>query len=79
MKKTHKKSLYQRIKDRFSSSASKNLFQSFGLYTRIEQVPNPLSRVTLSNEKDYLGVPFADLHWVMSHWIREQSKKLMNL
>jgi len=30
---------------------------------RIEQAPNPNSRVTLSNEKDPLGVPRVHLNW----------------
>jgi len=40
--------------------------QAFGLYTRAEQIPNPLSRVTLSDEKDSLGVPRANLNWALS-------------
>jgi choline dehydrogenase-like flavoprotein len=40
--------------------------KAYGLLTRMEQEPNPLSRVTLSNEKDALGVPRVDLDWQMS-------------
>ncbi|HJQ09598.1 MAG TPA: GMC family oxidoreductase [Gemmatimonadaceae bacterium] len=35
----------------------------YHLTTRQEQAPNPDSRVTLSNEKDALGVPRAKLDW----------------
>ncbi len=35
----------------------------FELFTRMEQSPNPKSRVTLSDEKDGLGVHKANLHW----------------
>jgi choline dehydrogenase-like flavoprotein len=35
----------------------------FHLMTRQEQAPNPLSRVTLSSEKDAVGVPRARLDW----------------
>jgi len=58
--KLDKRNFVQRI---FSS---KDIFQSFGLYTRIEQLPNPDSRVVLSNEKDELGVPRANLNWALS-------------
>lgn len=40
--------------------------QDFRLQTRAEQAPNPDSRVVLSNEKDALGMPFADLHWKLT-------------
>jgi choline dehydrogenase-like flavoprotein len=45
---------------------SKSIFQSYGLFTRAEQLPNPNSRVVLSNEKDELGVPRANLNWALS-------------
>ncbi len=32
----------------------------------MEQAPNPLSRVTLSSEKDELGVPRAALNWAFT-------------
>jgi len=35
----------------------------FTLFTRQEQAPNPASRITLSNERDALGVPRARLDW----------------
>jgi choline dehydrogenase-like flavoprotein len=54
-----KKSLLKRI---LSSSKHK----SYGLFTRSEQAPNPSSRVKLGMEKDSLGVPRADLSWVMA-------------
>jgi choline dehydrogenase-like flavoprotein len=45
---------------------SKNIYQSYGLFTRMEQQPNPDSRVVLSEEKDELGMPRADLHWALT-------------
>lgn len=35
----------------------------FHLFTRLEQAPNPQSRVTLSTERDALGMPRATLDW----------------
>jgi len=52
----------------FQRMFSKSIFQSYGLYTRMEQWPNPDSRVVLSEEKDELGVPRANLHWALSHF-----------
>ncbi|MEO1655033.1 MAG: GMC oxidoreductase, partial [Bacteroidota bacterium] len=40
--------------------------RAFQLDTRIEQAPNPNSRVTLGQEKDALGVPQANLHWELT-------------
>jgi choline dehydrogenase-like flavoprotein len=39
---------------------------AFELDIRIEQSPNPDSRVTLAGEKDALGVPRAHLHWALT-------------
>ena len=36
---------------------TKGFYQSYGLYTRSEQQPNPDSRVVLSEEKDELLYP----------------------
>jgi choline dehydrogenase-like flavoprotein len=41
------------------------LNKAYGLTTIIEQEPNPLSRVELSDERDSLGVSRANLDWKM--------------
>jgi choline dehydrogenase-like flavoprotein len=56
-----------------------NAIQSFELYTRIEQLPNPSSRVVLSDEKDSLGVPRANLHWQLSPIDKRTVRKLNEL
>ena len=38
-------------------------YREYLLFTRLEQAPNPSSRVTLSDEKDALGMPRVGLHW----------------
>jgi choline dehydrogenase-like flavoprotein len=58
--KAYKKSLMERF------MPSSNNHQAFGLYTRIEQAPNPNSRVTLMNDKDELGMPKVSLNWALS-------------
>ncbi len=50
----------------FSQYFSSESTRCYGLYTRIEQAPNPSSRVLLSTEKDELGVPRVNLHWAMT-------------
>lgn len=49
-----------------SFSSKKDLHQSFQMTIRLEQEPNPLSRVTLMAEKDELGVPRAALNWAFT-------------
>jgi choline dehydrogenase-like flavoprotein len=39
---------------------------AFLLDTRMEQCPNPNSRVTLGSDKDELGIPKAHLHWELT-------------
>ena len=40
--------------------------RDFRMQCRAEQAPNPDSRVLLSNERDALGMPRADLHWKLT-------------
>ncbi len=48
------------------SSNPANGYKAFQLFTRIEQAPNPASRITLDTEKDELGMPRAILHWELT-------------
>jgi choline dehydrogenase-like flavoprotein len=41
-------------------------FKAFQLFTRMEQAPNPDSRITLDTELDSLGMPRATLHWKLT-------------
>jgi choline dehydrogenase-like flavoprotein len=41
-------------------------FKAYQLFTRMEQAPNPNSRITLDTEKDSLGMPKAMLHWELT-------------
>ena len=40
--------------------------RAYTFQTRMEQSPNPDSRVTLSEKKDALGVPLANLNWALT-------------
>ncbi len=53
--------------------------RSYELFTRVEQAPNPSSRVTLDTEKDSLGVPRAMLHWELTPLEKRSIRKINEL
>ena len=53
--------------------------RAFQLYIRMEQAPNPNSRVTLGVEKDELGVPRANLHWELTTLEKRSIRKTIEL
>lgn len=59
--------------------AGKKAYQSFQLFTRIEQAPNPNSRITLDTEKDSLGMPRAMLHWELTPFEKRSIRKIYEL
>jgi choline dehydrogenase-like flavoprotein len=53
---------------------------SFEVTMRLEQVPNPLSRVTLdTKEKDELGVPRANLNWAFTQLEKRTARTIYQL
>ena len=56
-----------------------NLLRSYELFTRIEQAPNPDSRITLDKEADELGMPRANLHWVLTPLEKHSIRKIYEL
>ncbi|HVU15924.1 MAG TPA: GMC family oxidoreductase [Candidatus Didemnitutus sp.] len=52
------------------------MHQAFQMTMRLEQAPNPLSRVTLADEKDELGVPRAALHWAFTSLERKSVRRI---
>lgn len=66
---------YRKAKRENSGSVSR----AFLLNTRIEQTPNPNSRITLGNEKDGLGVPRANLHWQLTGMDKQSIRKIYHL
>lgn len=73
------RTFYNKVKKLFVSESSQNLHQAFQLTLRMEQTPNPLSRVTLSNEKDELGVPRAHLHWAFTSLDKRSIRKIYEI
>ncbi len=78
----NKLSTLEKIKKRlltYKESTKKNIDRAYELFTRIEQAPNPTSRITLGNKKDALGVPRANLHWVLTSLEKRSIRKMYEL
>lgn len=56
-----------------------SISRAFQLNTRIEQAPNPNSRVTLGTELDALGVPRANLHWELTSLDKSSLRKMYRI
>jgi choline dehydrogenase-like flavoprotein len=52
-------------------------FKAYQLFTRMEQAPNPNSRITLDTEKDSLGMPRAMLDWELTS-LEKNSLRMIN-
>jgi choline dehydrogenase-like flavoprotein len=73
-------SLFEKIQHKINiiqDSRIKDISFAFQLYIRMEQAPNPLSRITLDAEKDNLGVPRANLHWELSSLEKRSIRKVI--
>jgi len=55
------------------------LFKELELFTRMEQSPNPNSRIQLDAERDELGVPRATLDWQLTALDKRSIRKLQQL
>jgi choline dehydrogenase-like flavoprotein len=51
-------------------------FKAYQLFTRMEQAPNPSSRITLDTEKDSLGMPRAILNWELTSLEKNSLRKI---
>jgi choline dehydrogenase-like flavoprotein len=67
------------VGSRISRMLRSNRHRAFELATRMEQAPNPESRVSLDTEKDELGVPRAMLHWALAPLDKRSIRKLYEL
>jgi choline dehydrogenase-like flavoprotein len=52
-------------------------FKPYQLFTRMEQAPNPNSRITLDTERDSLGMPRAMLNWELTP-LERNSLRIIN-
>jgi choline dehydrogenase-like flavoprotein len=63
-----------------AKAASKGItYKNFELFTRIEQAPNPDSRVTLDRERDALGLPRPILHWVLTSFEKRSLRTIYEI
>lgn len=65
--------------DEMKNTPAEMLNKSYELFTRIEQAPNPDSRITLDTETDSLGMPRAMLHWVLTPLEKYSIRKIYEL
>jgi choline dehydrogenase-like flavoprotein len=72
-------SLIHRLFEKFKSSENKKKHQAFQMTLRLEQSPNPLSRVTLGDQKDELGVPQANLNWAFTPLEKKSIRKIYEI
>jgi len=56
-----------------------SISRAFSLNTRIEQAPNPNSRVTIGTEKDELGVPKTKLNWELTELDKRSIRRIYQL
>jgi choline dehydrogenase-like flavoprotein len=56
-----------------------SITRAYQLNTRLEQAPNPNSRVTVGPEKDELGMPRANLHWELTPLEKRSIRKIYQL
>ncbi|HCW05739.1 MAG TPA: hypothetical protein DGG95_00030 [Cytophagales bacterium] len=53
-----------------------SISRAYSFQTRMEQSPNPDSRVTIGQEKDELGVPLANLNWQLTDLDKRSLRKI---
>ena len=53
--------------------------RTYELFTRIEQAPNPNSRISLDTDLDGLGVPKTILHWELTPFEKRSIRKIHEL
>lgn len=71
---------YENAKEsKLSRFLDAKMYDSFQLVTRLEQVPNPDSRITLDEERDELGMPRARLHWQFTSLEKRSLRKIFEV
>ena len=75
------KNLWDNFKDYMDlpEGSNPNNAPVFELFTRMEQAPNPKSRIMLDTEKDGLGVPRVKLHWDLTELDKYSMRKIYEI
>jgi hypothetical protein len=68
-----------RLIEKFRSPESRKKHQAFQMTLRLEQSPNPQSRVTLDEQTDELGVPRANLNWAFTPLEKKSVRKIYEI
>ena len=80
--KKNKLSTWTKVKNKLlvlRESTTPNIGRAYELFTRIEQSPNPSSRIKIDSENDKLGVPRAKLHWELTSLEKRSMRKIYEL
>ena len=72
-------SRFQKAYEEGNKEQSEILKSAYLLSIRIEQAPNPDSRITLSDKKDEFGVPLPHLHWQLTALDKYSVRKIFEL
>jgi len=76
-------SIWERLKMKVKKMNIENeipgIDKAFQLYIRLEQAPNPSSRVFLDKETDSLGVPLANLNWEFTSLEKKSIRKIFEI
>ena len=70
---------FRAANDQYDKATEAGHHRAYELYTRMEQAPNPNSRVSIDREKDGLGVPKAKLHWQLTGLDMTSIRKLYEI
>ncbi|MGI9547431.1 MAG: FAD-dependent oxidoreductase [Flavobacteriaceae bacterium] len=70
---------FRNSRDYYEKETEAGHRRAYELYTRMEQAPNPNSKISLDNEKDDLGMQRAKLHWDLTELDRNSIRKLYQI
>ena len=65
--------------EKYDKATESGHHRAYELYTRMEQAPNPNSRISIGREKDGLGVQRAKLHWDLTALDLRSIRKLYEI
>ena len=72
-------SSFEKAAEKSSGKKDSAINMAFELFTRIEQAPNPNSRITLDTKKDSLGMPESILNWQLTPLEKRSIRKIYEL
>lgn len=64
------------MREAFEKATIMESSNKYQLISRMEQAPNPNSRVTIGAKKDMFGIPLANLNWELTGLEKKSIRKL---